>query len=539
MPIFDVEANGQNLEIEAPSIELATDALRQHFSGGGGAQSQDADSGPVLPDLAKSGGIGLVKGVLGLGGLPATLTDYATQGVDYLAGTHLNDQFGKAASDYAGPQALQGYLEKLTGPLYQPKTTAGKYAQTVAEFAPAIVGGPGSLAVRAATRAVIPGLASEAAGQFTEGTPFEPYARLGGAVLGSAAPGMAARAVTPNPMSAERLAAANALRAEGVNPPASMVTGSKILKAAESELGGSRFDDAVNRMNEQFTAATLRRAGIRGETRATPDVINAAEDRIGQTFDAVAARNPHIPLDSRFSRELAAVGDDFHNLTGARSPLLDNFAQRIQSTGRAPAISGESYQTIQSDIARYARAAQQPELRMALQDMRNTLDAAIQRGLRDQRDAAEWRRARREWANLMVVSRAAGGSTEAAANGFITPAKLTAAIESMRRGTYTHGRGDFADLARAGNQIMKPYQDSGTPSRARAMAFPAVAGAVLGGGFGVLPGAAMAAVAPFLAGRAIMSRPVQAYLQNQRFPMPMNPARNAAVAAALALANSR
>jgi hypothetical protein len=115
----------------------------------------------------------------------------------------------------------------------------------------------------------------------------------------------------------------------------------------------------------------------------------------------------------------------------------------------------------------------------------------------------------------MVLHRAVGGSTEASASGFITPAKLTQAIESMRRGTYTHGRGDFADLARAGNHIMKPFQDSGTPSRTRAMAIPALAGAVMGSGFGVLPGAAMAAAAPFVAGRALMSRPMQAYLQNQ------------------------
>ncbi len=39
------------------------------------------------------------------------------------------------------PAALQGYLERLTGPLYEPRTTAGRYAQTAGEFLPAVLAG--------------------------------------------------------------------------------------------------------------------------------------------------------------------------------------------------------------------------------------------------------------------------------------------------------------------------------------------------------------------------------------------------------------
>lgn len=530
MPIFDVEADGKTFEIEAPTIQAATDALGQFLT-------PQQPSTPVLPDVLKSAGVGVGKGVLGLAGLPAIAADYGTQAFDYLAGTRTNESFGKTVRDYAGPEALQGYTEKLTGRFYQPKTTGGHIAETVTSFLPAAVGGPGGLASRLLTRAVIPGVVSEGAGQLTAGTELEPYARMGGAALGALVPGMAARAITPNPISAERAAAVNTLRAEGINPPASFVTGSKVAKAMESELGGARYEEAVSRMSEQFTAAALRRAGIQGETRATPGVINAAEDRIGQVFDTVAARNPFIPLDRRFNSEMRAVSDDFHALTGQRSPLIERFIQQIgATTQRSPsAMSGASYQAIQSDIGRYARAATQPELRMALQDLKSALDAGIQRGLRNPADAAQWRQARREWANLIVVNRAVSGSTEAAANGFITPSKLSNAIDSMRRGTYSHGRGDFADLARAGNQIMKQFQDSGTPARARALAVPAAAGAVLGSGFGALPGALLATLGPLAAGRAIMSRPGQAYLQNQALADFARPnVRNAAMLALIA-----
>ncbi len=535
MPIFDVEADGRAFEIEAPTLEAATQALATFTQ-----QAQPDNTTPAGADILKSAGVGLGKGVIGLGGLPALALDYGTQGFDYLAGTKTNEQIGKPAREFAGPAALQGYAEKFTGPFYQPKTTPGHYAETVFSMAPAMVGGPGGLAARALTRAVAPGVASEAAGQLTQGTELEPYARMGGAALGSVAPSALSRVVSPSPMSAERLAAANTLRAEGIHPPASMVTGSKFQKAMESELGGSRYDDAITRMNEQFTAATLRRAGIQNETRATPAVVNAAEDRIGQVFDTVAARNPRIPLDSRFNTEARQVADDFRNLTGAPSPLIDTLVQRIGATGQRPAISGQSYQTIQSEIARYARAAQQPELRMALQDLRSALDGAIQRGLTNPADAALWRQARRDWANLIVVNRAVGGSTEASANGFITPSRLSNAIDSMRRGNYSHGRGDFADLARAGNQIIKSLADSGTPSRARALALPALAGAVLGSGFGALPGALMAGLGPIIAGRAVMSGPGQRYLQNQTLAgVAPNGLRGAGISALLAGSQTR
>ena len=69
-----------------------------------------------------------------------------------------------------------------------------------------------------------------------------------------------------------------------------MAVGSKALKAAESELGGGQYAANVDRMNEQFTQAALRGAGISAD-RATPDVLNNAADQIGAKFDAVAARN--------------------------------------------------------------------------------------------------------------------------------------------------------------------------------------------------------------------------------------------------------
>lgn len=64
---------------------------------------------------------------------------------------------------------------------HEPQTTAGEYARTVAQFAtPTAVGG-----VRSALKyGAVPGLASETAGQATEGTPLETPARIIGALTG-------------------------------------------------------------------------------------------------------------------------------------------------------------------------------------------------------------------------------------------------------------------------------------------------------------------------------------------------------------------
>ena len=59
----------------------------------------------------------------------------------------------------------------------------GEYAQTASEFVPSAVLGPGSVARNAVALGIVPGLASEAAGQATKGQGIEPYARGAAALL--------------------------------------------------------------------------------------------------------------------------------------------------------------------------------------------------------------------------------------------------------------------------------------------------------------------------------------------------------------------
>jgi hypothetical protein len=162
------------------------------------------DRPSVAADVAKSGGIGVVKGGLGLLGSLGDLTDLGAKGIEK-ASNFVSDRLG--VDRYQRPAApsilqniptagsLQRGVEGVTGEFYQPKTTAGEYAQTAGEFLPGLIGGPEGIASRLATRVAAPAVASETAGQLTQGTAAEPYARIAGALLSPVATSAAARGV--------------------------------------------------------------------------------------------------------------------------------------------------------------------------------------------------------------------------------------------------------------------------------------------------------------------------------------------------------
>jgi len=501
MPVFEIESGGGKFQVDAPDQATALAALQAH-------QTPEAET--TLAGLGKSALSGVVGGVADLAGLPADVLG--------LTGIKGSEDFQKA---YGGEALRQGITNKTGYQFHKPEGFAESVASTAGSFLPNMIGGGAGLATKLATRVALPALAAETAGELTDQNPYAKVAgALAGGVAGLKAERFGSRVVTPNPMTPERQSALDILNKEGVQVPAGMATGSRFLKAAESEMGGARYADMIDRMNSQYTAAAINRlspaSGVRGETAWTPQVITRAEDNVGQVFNDVAKRNPVIPIDKRGADAMAKVADDFESLTGARSKLLDNVVKKIGNTGAAPAISGESYQALSSEIARLSRASSVPELKLGLSDIKSALDSAIERGLFNKSDLDQWRQARRDWHNILLLNKSVAGSPEAAAYGLITPAKLTQAIDGMKRGNYARGKGDFSELARAGNQIMKSFQDSGTSTRLRSTAIPAAVGAIVGGGLGSIPGAALGLLGPFIGGRTLMSAPVQKYLVNQK-----------------------
>jgi hypothetical protein len=180
-----------------------------------------------LEDVGRSGLTGLGEGAAGVIGLPMDMVNLVARGGDWVGrNTGLiedtpehrawlekslqsvddwlptSDEALTAMNEYTKGYGLgsQGLFE------HQPRTTMGKFARTAGELAPSLLTGPAG-AGRKAVMWLGSSLASEGAGQLAEGTGYEDWARLGGAVIGGGVPKVKLRG---KPLStAEKKAAAD------------------------------------------------------------------------------------------------------------------------------------------------------------------------------------------------------------------------------------------------------------------------------------------------------------------------------------------
>ncbi len=483
----------------------------------------------VAADVAKSGGIGLAKGAIGLAGALGDLTDLGAKGIG-AASDFISDKLG--VERYKRPEkpsilnniptsdTITKAVEEKTGKFYEPKTTAGKYARTVGEFLPASVIGPGGMAAKIGT-GVTAALGSEGAGQLTEGTAAEPYARVAGALAGGVAPMAAARAVTPLPATAQRQRLVDILQDEGVTSlTAGQRTGNKALQFGEDMLGnapgaGQSAANIRQRGQEQFTEAAMRRAG--GGADATPEVLAANNTRLGDQFRDLSARNDLVP-DNQFVTDVVAAARNYRRVPDSQQrQMVQGYIDDIIDHVNAGTMPGAQYQEMRSRLSRQANSLRQsdPTLSEALRDMRNALDDAMGRSI-SPADREAWQTARREYGAQKTIEKTASRAGEATAEGHLVPANLRNTVSAENRGAYARGEGQFSELARAGAGVMAPLPNSGTAQRLNAT------------NIAMLPVTATI-------GRALMSRPVQRYLGNQALTRQLEhlPANRLAIARAL------
>lgn len=543
MAIFEIEApDGQIYEVDAPDEASALQAF-QGFKGGDGAVGDVGAPSPwanaleLATDVAASGASGVGRGIAGLVGLPGMASDAfndaatwgLSRGYEAIAGEQApegsffsRDQLPRSPLNVQGAQ--EG-LSSLTGGAsdYQPQTTAGRYASTAGEFLPgaAVFGGmsPANL-----TRfGLLPGVASEAAGQMVEGSSYEPYARVGAALLAPALPALASKVISPfgGAISADRQAVINSLQERGITPTAGQATGSKRLLATESELAGQLGTQA----NEQFTRAALKSAGI-DASKATPEVISSGYKALGNQFDDLASRSS-TPFTVDTQNKLLNIATDYIEDTPQVAPIVENAVNRIAelaSKGKG-VLSGESYQKMRSYLGSKANSASDLSIKSSLRDIQSVLDDAVEAGLSGA-DKSAWQEVRKQYRNFLTLERATTMAGAEAASGILSPAQLrSSVINTQGRRAYSQATGELQDLARSAEQIMTQLPNSGTALRldARTMGgFGAAggggAGALIGGAPGAMAGAAAGVAAPYVAGAALSSRPVQSYLANQIAP---------------------
>ncbi len=505
----------------------------------------DAPAEPAQPqqsswlDTAKEAGKGLVRGATGLIGNVAD--EYLEPFREVVAaGRHLAGRPNERTDE----RSIGPAISQAMGTEASPGTTAGKFAGPMAEAVgnPLSYLGPGGVLPKAVT-AALTGAGSEAAGEMAEGSGYEPAARMTGAMIAGQVPRVAARSYAGMQVPPARAANAAILRGEGVEPTAGELTGSRALRGAEDELGnapaaGGAFTAVKENQLRQFTRAVVRRMGINADN-ALPETIQQARRVAGARLES-AARNMRIRMDSVMGDELhdlradlmreGATPDQINRINQQLDNIQNGFVTTTARHNGAPdtIMDGRTYQGLTRHGTPLQRAVDDadPTVSYYATRIRSALDDAMERtamargtrpGIGVRRALEDLRAARRQWYNMMVISKAVVGPGEAAPAGLVTPQKLRSVLTNSedRKLQYAAGRGDLADIARAGEAIMAPISTSNTSMRSLLRAIPPAIGAAIGQSVHGEPisGALTGVVAPGLAGRALLSRPVQAYLK--------------------------
>lgn len=534
---------------EGTSREVMRDAMRRKFGGPepvlsaqpGGfddfqamlkrGEIKGVNSGGTLADVGQQFRGGLVQGAAGAAIIPERagqwLGEKAVTGIDYLMGRE-HQPLPRVEGFIPSPGDVAQYAVDAMA-LPEARTAAGDYANVAGQFLPSIVaGGPVRITEKAA-RAISGALGFEAAGKATEGTWAEPFARFAGAVAGGLAPDALRRVATPFPVNAERQRLLGVLDKEAIPLTAGQRTGRTGLKVAESEFGGGRAADIMEQQAEKFTAAALRRAGVNAR-RATPEVMDEAFSRLGSQFDDLAGKTA-VPLDGKLQNDLLSAVVDYQNIAASPSRAAEQIINRISelASKNGNILAGDAYKEIQSAIAKLMRSNNADAgLKETVGNIREALDDAVERNLSGDL-LASWRKVRREYRNLKTIEQAATVAGESAAEGILSPSALrSATVRTQGRGNYARGKGDLADLARAGEAVMKPLPQLASANRAMLKTanatLPALLGSIAGRATGIpggeIVGALLGTAAPFAQGRVLMSKPVQTWLANQKFAGP-------------------
>lgn len=321
-------------------------------------ESTGAKALRVGKDVAQSVVSGLDKGVAGLAGLPADAALGINAAVNYGKSKVQGRPFEEveAESDrnaVISRDAIRAYGSQAAhdaSPLkHTPTTTPGKYAQSGAEFVPAALLGPGGMARNAVALGVAPGLASEAAGQATQGTAYEPYARAGTAVLAGAA---GQWATAPN---AAGVAVSRASR--GATPAQIDAAEALFERAQQMGIPLTRAEAVQHVTSGATNLGNLQRV-VEGSGELRP--MMAA--RPGQVEDAARTQFGRIgPVSPDPSGIGPAVGE-------AAQGTVQDVNNAINRTTRP------LYQAAELDrvpAAQYQRLAQDPRYDDALQTIRN------------------------------------------------------------------------------------------------------------------------------------------------------------------------
>jgi len=306
----------------------------------------------VAGDVGKSIGAGLVHGVAGLAGMPKAASDLLVAGVDrvhqYVAGETDEERRARVASRDSGAMfkgigdaisadgITRAIEDNITGPLHVPQTTAGNFAHTAAEFVPGgAIGRIANVGRNALAFGIVPGIASEGAGQAFKGTAAEPIARVAGALVGGVGSAGAMRLG-----SADRLVQ-NATR--GVQPAELDAAENLFLTAQRQGTPISRAEALQSVTQGRTQIGDLQHTvegmgGMRDFYAARPQQTTTAARRAFDDVSPAVADPSSIGPDIGRSGE-RIIGDVEGAINRATRPLYQQAEQGLLSPAEFTAVS--------------------------------------------------------------------------------------------------------------------------------------------------------------------------------------------------------
>ncbi len=485
----------------------------------------------ALPDLYNRG--------LRAAGLPAMPEGAYTRGIQQGFEATLGAAPAPAGTaELAARGAGKGLVD--VGTMLIPAGRVAAATAPAAGVAPSLVNRAATVLASQPALQIVAGTTAGAVGEATD----SPLAALATALAVPMAGAGLARAVTPIQQqgNAEYRALVAAAEREGIPVTAGQATGSRFLKNIESRLEQLPFTGARQRatregQEEAFTRAVMRRTGT-AASDTSPDTLNAIRSRLVSEFENIANRNT-LNVTPDLENRLGQIEDSLRFIPAELAGPVKSRIEQLRgmmvappssggvplAPGQAtpnPVIPGASYRMMDSALGRSMRSTSNGDLRAALSDIRDTLRTAMDNSISPE-DAAAWSQLRRDYANLMVISRAAGGAGEAAATGRISPLALRSAVNQSTGGGYAFGRGDLNELSRIGQSVLRPPADTGTAGNNMANALltgqlaaaGGIGGTMAAGPLGGVAGAMGSMFMPRIVQALMNSDAGQAYLRNQ------------------------
>ena len=394
MPTFEITApDGKKYDVTGDNAEGAYNALISMLGGNQAEQApeptstepyvdeqgvtrypnlQQVESG-AFEDIVGAGLAGMARGVKGLAETPEMLGRAVIRGgqeLAQLAGAEIENEM--PVLDTATGRGIEAALSTFGGDkamAYRGESTPAQFAGTIGEFVgPGGILGGGKKLMQASVAA---GAGSEAAGQATEGTALEPYARIAGALIAPYAANKTLSAFqkknvtspTLPTLKAEKNSAYDLLKSEGTG-----LTGTQTAYLVQDMRSVLNMDDIILSAKPSVEKALALVDEVEKSGAMNLSKFNELQKALGKIYKTAPDAPEVLSMLKKMDDVLADGSRDAAlmqaakaaNSKYAKARMLDKyFAQATQNAKKGNLIpkTGEAFQAAATKILNNDKAA--------------------------------------------------------------------------------------------------------------------------------------------------------------------------------------